>query len=323
MRILLVKLTSLGDVVKALPVIADIAEAIPRATVDWLVERPCDSLLALHPGLERVIPLELRRFRKDREYLAGLRGVAADLAELRARRYDCIVDLQSRVKSAVFARLARGPVVGLSPHPGSEPGYRWVCARGVAGPLKGTSAIAFNRIIAARALGYPEPIRAPRFGLKPPTPDALLRPEGRYAVLAHASSSPAKAWPVEGWIAVGRTLADRGIRCILPWGNQEESQAARALASRIGPGAWVPDSRPALAQWAGVLAEAKLVVGLDSGLTHLAAATGTPTLALFTATSAPIFGIEAATPHENLGDGGAPPSVDSVLEAARRLLDAG
>jgi heptosyltransferase I len=320
LRILLVKLTSLGDVVKALPVLADITEAIPDARVDWLVERPCDTLLGLHPGIDRVIPIELRRFRKDRRYLAGLQGIRADLAGLRERRYHCIVDLQARVKSVVFARMARGPVVGPAPHRGSEPGYRWVCARGVAAPDPGADAISANRIIAARALGYPVPSGAPRFGFGPLTAVLALRPIGPYAVLAHASSSPAKAWPSDSWIFLGRALADQGIRCLLPWGNEQEARSASRLADGIGPTASVTSRLPSLAEWAGLLSEASLVVGLDSGLTHLAAATGVPTLAIFTATSARIFGIRADTPHANLGDAGLAPETHEVVSAARRLL---
>ena len=123
LRILIIKLTSLGDVVKALPVVEDIHAALPGARVDWIVERPVDALLALHGGIARVIPIELRRYRKERRYAAGLGAIIRDLSALRAQRYDLVVDLQGRMKSALTARLACGPAVGPAPGPRSEPHY--------------------------------------------------------------------------------------------------------------------------------------------------------------------------------------------------------
>lgn len=321
MRILIVKLSSLGDVIKALPVIDDIRHALPRARIDWAVERPCDGLVALHPGIDRVVPLELRRYRKESRYLAGLRAATGDLGGLRARRYGRIVDLQGRVKSALVAALARGPVAGPEPGPSSEAGYqhlyRQVIGRAAFADL---DAIAVNRMLCARALGYTMPGTLPRFGLRPP---AGMRggviPASAFAVLVHGSSRPAKTWPESRWIETGRHLARRGLRCLLPWGDAAEAQRSHRLAAAIGDSI-VPEGPLPLANWAGVLAAASVVVGVDSGLTHLAAACGAPTVAIFVATQARVFGLQADTPHRNLGDVGTAPTSEEVLGAVDEVL---
>jgi len=322
-RVLIVKLTSLGDVIKALPVVDDIHRALPGATVDWVVERPVERLLALCEGLDAVIPLELRRFRKERRYGAALRAALRDLGQLRARRYDCIVDLQGRRKSAIVAALARGPVIGPAPGPSSEPMYHRLYRRSVdRASIEGLDAITVNRVLAARALGYPLPERAPHFGLRAAAPPpSELAPQAPFAVLVHGSSRPEKTWPEADWIELGRRLSRRGLRCLLPWGDAGERARALRLAAGIGD-AVVPERMPSLPEWVGLLGAARLVVGVDSGLTHLAAASGAPTIAIFTATSAAIFRVEADTPHRNLGDGRRLVPLSEVLDAADALLAA-
>lgn len=320
--ILIVKLTSLGDVIKALPVVDDIRRALPGATVDWVVERPGDSLLALHPGIATVIPLELRRYRKEGRYGAALRGVWRDIGLLRAHRYDCIVDLQGRRKSAIVAALARGPAIGPAPGPSSEPMYHRFYRRAVRRALfEGRDAISVNRILAAQALGYPMPSSPPRFGLRPGSaPPGDLAPAGPFAVLVHGSSKPEKTLSEATWIELGRWLSSRGLGCLLPWGDSQERARAQRLADAIGSAARVPQRMPSLTDWVGILARAAVVAGVDSGITHLAAASGAPTVAIFTATSSAIFRIEAETPHRNLGDAGRKVALAEIQAAVADLL---
>lgn len=321
-RILLVKLTSLGDVIKALPVVDDIHRAVPDAAIDWVVERPGDGLLALHPGIATVIPLELRRYRKEGRYGAALRAAWRDIGLLRVHGYDCIVDLQGRRKSAIVAALARGPVVGPAPGPSSEPMYHRFYRRRVGRDLfEGRDAISVNRILAARALGYPVPSSPPRFGLRPRSdPPVDLAPQGAFTVLVHGSSKPEKTLPEATWIELGRWLSSLGLRCLLPWGDRQEHARAQRLADAIGSAALVPQRMPSLTEWVSLLAGAAVVAGVDSGITHLAAASGAPTVAIFTATSSAIFRIAAETPHRNLGDAGRKVELAEIRTAVAALL---
>lgn len=322
-RILIVKLSSLGDVIKALAVVDDIRGALPDAIIDWAVERPCDALVALHPAIDRVIPFELRRYRKERRYGAGLKALVRDIRGLRAQRYDLVVDLQSRMKSALVGALARGPMVGLACGSTSERHYDRLYRRSIPrSALEGLDAVAAYRAQASQSLGYPMPAGEPSYGLhdpgRQPAVSSTILPSD-FAVLLHGSSGDEKCWPEERWVGLGRALHERGIRCFLPWGSAPEEERAHRLAAGI-PGATVPGHVLELVDWVGVLAAATLVVGVDTGLTHLAAACAAPTVAIFRATSATHSGASGTAPYRNLGDRGVEVSIEEVVAAADALL---
>src|SRR5690606_13481374 len=262
-RILIVKLTSLGDVIKLLPVIDDIRSSLPEVIIDWAVERPCDALVALHPGIDRVIPLELRRYRKERRYAAGLRALACDIRELRSHRYDLVVDLQSRMKSALIAALAHGPVVGLACGPGSEQHYDHLYQRRIPrAELAGLDAVSAYRAQAALSCGYSLPAHEASYGLRslgrvPAVSGTALAP--KFAFLLHGSSGTEKCWPEDRWIELGCALHARNLQCFLPWASQSERERADRLAAAI-PGATVPARILGLVDWVSVLASAALVV---------------------------------------------------------------
>ncbi len=320
-RILITKLTSLGDVVKTLPVVEDIRAAIPDARIDWVVERPVDALLELHPGIERVIPLELRRYRKERRYAAGLGAIIRDMSGLRAQRYDLVVDLQGRMKSALTAGFARGPVVGPAPGPRSEPHYHRLYRSCIpVGVSAGMNAIERNRALCAAALGYPLPRTAPDFGLRADDlPASSMVPSCGFALLAHGSSSAGKCWPERHWIELGRELERHGLCCLLPWGSIDENGRAHRIAAQIG-NALVLERSVTLPELMTLLSQAMVVIGTDSGLVHLAAACGAPTAAIFVATDPGVFGIRARTPYRNLGAPGLPPLPMQVLGEVEALL---
>lgn len=322
-RILVVKLTSLGDVVKALPVVDDIRCALPGATIDWAVERPCDALVALHPGIDRVIPFELRRYRKERRYGAGLGALVRDVRELRARRYDLVVDLQSRMKSVLVGAAAHGPAFGLACGPTSERHYDRLYRRAVPrDAIAGLDAVSAYRAQAAWSCGYPRPTGEANYGLREPgrmpAAPGLILPSS-VAVLLHGSSGSEKCWPEERWVGLSQALHERGIRSLLPWGCPSERERAHRLAAGI-PGSSVPGRVLELVDWVGVLARAGLVVGVDTGLTHLAAACAAPTVAIFRATSAAHSGIHGSVPHRNLGGEGIDVPVEQVVLAADAIL---
>jgi heptosyltransferase-1 len=232
------------------------------------------------------------------------------------------------MKSALTAWVARGPVSGPAPGPASEPLYAALYRHRVPRRIfEGLDAIEVNRALAAAALGYPRPDSPPSFRLEARSvilPAALheMAAQAPFAVLVHGSSKAEKAWPEADWIGLGRRLAASGLRCVLPWGSDAERAVAARLASAIGSKACLPPAMPSLVEWVGFLGRAALVVGVDSGLTHLAAASGAPTVALFVSTSPADFGVRADTPHRNLGDGRRPVALGEAIEAAGILLAA-
>lgn len=311
MRILFVKTSSLGDVIHHCPAVSDAARHVRGAVIDWVVEEPFADVPAMHAAVRRVIPVAVRRWRRApwrasvREEFARFRsGIAQE-------RYDRVVDTQGLLKSALIARLARGPRHGFD---------RASAREGIAARLyasrhpvaRGLHAVERNRRLTAAALGYPVPHSACDYGLRPPD-EAPFAVDGPYAVLLTMSSRADKLWPESRWIELGKVLARRGWRIVLPWGSEPERARASAIASCLA-GAIVPPALSIAAQ-AAAMARASAVVGVDTGLTHLGVALGRPTVGVYTATQPGLTGLHGGPRVRNAGGAGSPPEVPAVLEA--------
>lgn len=315
-RILLVKTSSLGDVIHNLPVATDIRRALPQASVDWVCEPPYAPLVALHPAVSRTFPLPLRNLKKRWYSPATWRDFRACRAALAAERYDLILDTQGLAKSAWIAAMASGPRAGYDAASAREP----IAARNYERHYtvsRDLHAVVRNRMLAAAALGYT--LDGPAdYGLSAGSgqswPD-LPRP---YAVFLHATSRADKMWPTARWVALARSLRERGLGIVLPWGaageRAESERIAAALAQDGGPRVWVPPAM-GLTSVADLLAGSQLVVGVDTGLAHLAVALGRPTVGLYCATDPGLTGLHGDARAINLGGVGNAPEVDAVLAA--------
>jgi heptosyltransferase-1 len=324
MKILLVRVSSLGDVLHNLPIVADIRRHFPDAQVDWVVEEGYVSLVKLNPHVRKVIPIALRRWRKglgNAAVRAELRGFFRDL---RAERYDYVFDTQGLIKTGIVMACARtrpdGQKIGMA-NGTEDSGYEGVSrifhSRSIPVAPR-THAVARGREVVAAALGYAVDT-PPDFGL--PAPEAGARPAwmpaGDYAVFFHGTARDAKKWPAPHWIALGQALAPLTI--LLPWGSPREKEEAERLAAGL------PNARvlPKLSMMDAVelARHAALAVGVDTGLTHIAAAFVRPTVEIYA--DSPRWKTEGNWSPRiiNLGDTGAPPTVDDVTAAARRLLE--
>lgn len=318
MKILLIKTSSMGDVIHNLPVVADLQRAHPTAVVDWVVEEAYAGLVRLHPGVRRVIPVALRRWRKTLHQRATWEEIKIFVQQLREVPYDLIIDTQALLKSAVLARLARGVRVGYSAASCREPLAALFYQRRLTYPaVKAVHAVKRYRDLAAWALHYPL-LAAPHYGLSTPAQAGVWQASaGPYAVLLHSTARASKLWPEARWAELIQGLDQHGLKVVLAWGNRAEQQRAQTLAAD-GRACVAP--RPFnLEEWAQILGNAALVVGLDTGLTYLAAAVGTPVVALYCDTAPAQAGVEVDTPHCNLGGIGTPPSAAEVLQAALKL----
>ncbi|OIQ91526.1 lipopolysaccharide heptosyltransferase 1 [mine drainage metagenome] len=326
-RVLLVKTSSMGDVVHALPVVADLHAAFAGVTVDWLVEEAYAPLVRAHPGVDRVIELALRRWRRSPCAAATRQQWRAMLAQLRGARYDAVIDLQGLVKSAAVARLARGEHVGLSWASAREPLAALFYTRRMRSSRGRTeAAVPRCRELAAWAMRY-TPQGAPRYGLQIDADHPDWVGEGAYAVLLSATAKPRKLWDEAHWIELAAALHARGLRSVFAWGSAAERERAqrlqRAVDARCGAGvACLAPQAFALDAWMRVLRAAALVVGVDTGLLYLGAAVGTPAVAIHAGSSPHSVEFESAAPWRCLGDDGAPPSPAAVLDAVRDVLAA-
>lgn len=313
MRILLIKTSSLGDVIHNLPVATDLRVRFPDAAIDWVVEEAFADVVRLHPGVRRVLPVAIRRWRGSLLAPATWSEAAAFRATLQQERYDLVLDTQGLLKSALIARMARGRRCGYAAASAREPVAARFYDTTFAVP-KNLHAVERNRHLASLAAAYPM-MPAPDYGI---APSRAAGDEARCAVLLTATSRDDKLWPEERWIGLGRALQDKGLICLLPSGSPVERERAIRIAKAIpGAVALPPLGLDALARQ---LATARLVVGVDTGLLHLAAALGRPTVALFCASDPALTGVLAATPAINLGARGQPPELAAVLTAVAPFL---
>jgi heptosyltransferase-1 len=314
-KILLVKTSSLGDVVHQMPAITEVRRNYPAAKIAWVVEEDYAPLARLHPGVDAVHPVAARRWWRQ-PGLAAWRELRAFARALRAEQYDRIVDTQGLLRSAIIARMARGERHGYDRFSAREPWATPLYDRGHR-VERGLHAIMRNRLLSGAALGY-APAGDPDYGLA----DARLAEPtpAPYAVLLHGSAGADKRWQQAHWIALGATLEARGLDLRVPWGSEGEREGSDGIARALTR-ASVPGRKP-LDQVARLLAGARLVVGVDTGLVHLAAALGVPLVAIFIASDPGLTGPRGSGPIAIVGKNGEAPSVDDVRNAAIQILAA-
>ncbi|MGQ0545798.1 MAG: lipopolysaccharide heptosyltransferase I [Betaproteobacteria bacterium] len=304
-RILFVKTSSLGDVVHHCPAVSDAAAALPGAAIDWVVEEPFAGVAAMHPAVRRVIPVSVRRWRNALWEPAVWSQMGEFRRTLGAERYDAVIDTQSLLKSALVCRFASGTRHGMDRASAREPmAARFYDVRHLV--PRGLHAVERNRRLTAASLGYALKGNC-NYGLQvnnaAPSGDA-------YAVLLTMTSREDKLWPESRWIELGRAL---GVRAVLPWGSDAERSRAERIASGIGR-ASVPE-RMSLRQLGELFSAAKRVVGLDTGLTHLAAALGSPTVGIYCGSDPALTGLYGAARGSNVGGPGRAPAVAEVLKS--------
>lgn len=288
MRVLVVKMSSLGDVVHTLPAVTDARNALGGdVTFDWVVEEAFAAIPRRHPAVAEVLPIAWRRWR--RRVLEDRRELAGFCTSLRSRRYDLVLDAQGLYKSAAVTRLARSTsTAGLDRRSAREAGAALAYHRRVAVP-RGQHAVDRVRQLFAGALDYPLPAGPPEFGIEQPLAgDSGAAPR---CLLLHGTTWPSKHWPERFWRDLAERAAAGGYDVWLPWGDEAEGERAERIAR--GTPARVLPRRP-IGELIDELSTASLVVGVDSGLAHLCAALGVPTLVLYGSTSSRLTGCRGA-----------------------------
>jgi len=284
-RILLIKPSALGDVVHALPVVATLKRRYPEIPLDWLVEEEAAPLVEGHPAVATLVVSGrrrwLRQLRRPADVPVTLREIRAWLKALRRRRYDVVLDLQGLLKSAMYVVAAGAPVrVGLAD---AREGAGWVLTHRVPVPPQPVHAVERYLALAAAVdareavrdftipLGSDDLEAARRLLDDLPRPRVVLHPAARWET---------KLWEVERWRAVAASLADEGAGVVVTGGPADAAMAAAICDGlRQAPRSLV--GRISLKTLAAVLRSADLMITVDSGPMHIAAALGTPVLALF------------------------------------------
>ncbi len=317
MRVLIVKTSSMGDVVHALPAVSDLARAFPGIEIDWLVEKGFAAMPQQHRAVKRVIALQWRKWRKSLRSPETRTALRQWRAEMVQQPYDLVIDLQGLIKSAAFSCFAHGPRAGYDRQSIREPLAALFYGRTGHVP-KNLHAIDRCRHLMSQLMGYPLPATPPDFGLQAdahawtPCPD-------RFAVLIPCASRPEKLWPQADWVAIGQVLRKRGWQVAVMWGSPQERDLAEAIASEIG--GHVPPFLT-VSQAADTLAQAEVVIGLDTGMSHLAAAHGRPTVGIYCDHEPGLAGLRGAGPVVSLGGKGQTPSLAQVCDALQQVAPA-
>lgn len=313
-NILFVKTSSLGDVIHQMPAVTEARRHLPAAHFSWAVEEEFAPLVALHPAVNEVIAVATRRWRREGPKLSLGGDMRRTIRALRARHYDAIVDTQGLLRSALIARVARG----------RRHGYDKASVRERLAALfynvhhtvpRDRHAVVRNLALTALALGY-VPGGPIDYGLdRHLISDAVVSP---YAIAFHATAQTRKEWPEQNWVELGRILGSRAPRLLFPWGSETERARSERIAAQL-PHGRVPDRRPIDAM-ARLVAGASFVVGVDTGLVHLAAAMGVPLTAIFTGSEPGLTGPVGTGKVEIIGGKGVVPAVSDVVAAIDRTM---
>ena len=289
MRVLIVKTSSLGDVLHTLPAVTDASRSIPDIRFDWVVEEAFAEVPAWHASVDRVIPVALRRWKHAPLQVLRHGEPQAAVRQLRQCGYDRVIDAQGLLKSAMIARFARGPRYGLDAASAREPlaarsyNRRFAIARQ-------QHAVARVRQLFAQALQYELPDGLPDYGVRQRFP---VERQQQSLVFLHGTTWLTKHWPEAYWTQLAGLAVAAGFQVKLPWGNVTEKQRAEKIAAMHEGVDVLP--RMLLGELAGVIAAARGVVGVDTGLVHLAAALGTPCVTLYGATDPGLIGTVGAS----------------------------
>ena len=342
-KILLVKLSSLGDVLHNLPIVWDLRKRLPNAQIDWIVEEAYVHLLeplkttASFRGIDRIVPIAFRRWRKSLFSITTWREFLAMRNLLQLVSYDVVLDTQGLLKSALVCALAmksnHAIVCGLgnaTQYSGYEPMARMFYTKSVHVPVQ-CHAIDRSRRVMCSAFGWPlidrrsePPLFYPHIFMEQLAPlsiEGLRKFNGEivpYIVCFHSTARAAKRWSSENWMDLGKALSSQGYQIVFPWGSPKEMRISAFMTSQV-PGAILPRA-VSIEEAFSLVAHAALTIGVDTGLTHLAAALGKPTIEIYC--DSPKWKTEGfwSSNIANIGNYKDIPQVSKVLQAAEALL---
>lgn len=317
-RILLVKTSSLGDVIHNLPVVTDILQHYPDAQIDWVVEENFADIPKLHPAVNTIFTVAVRRWRKQAFSKNTWHEIADFKNKIAQQPYDLVIDTQGLIKSAIMATFSKGIKFGFDKASAREPiaSYFYDKKHLVS---RNQHAVVRNRELAAYACGYPKPNDAPEYGLSTVKSRTALDLPEHFAIGLHGTSKDSKLWPTSHWITLAKELAKQQLYLVLPWASDAEHRRAQEVSAHHENVIVLP--KLSITDLAGIIHHAWAAIGVDTGLSHLSVALNIPTVAIYTDTNPALTGVMASTKGQIINLGGVKqiPSVTSVLDAIKKV----
>lgn len=286
MHILIVKTSSLGDVIHTLPALTDAKKAIPDISFDWVVEEAFAEIPQWHPTVKNVIPIAWRRWRKNITPAFCSGELPTFLKTLRQKKYDLIIDAQGLIKSAIITTIARGVTCGYDKNSAREKQATFFYKNKFA-IAKNHHAITRIRQLFAATLKYKTPTTAPDYNINKQMLPPIDNNE-KYLVFFHGSSREEKCWQEQKWIELTSLATANGFIVYFPWGNDTEFERAKRITQNNNRARVLPKLN--LTAIATLLQSARGAVAVDTGLGHVAAALETPTISLYGPTAPKLIG---------------------------------
>ncbi len=316
MKILIVKTSSMGDILHALPVAYDLRQAMPDAVIHWVAEESFADIARLSPCVDEVKTCAFRRWRKALFARSTREEVARLKADLRNEHYDVVLDIQGLARSGLLASWARGKeTVGYTAAAAKERLAALFYTKGLNLPAS-IPAVLRYRMAAAATLGYTIDTSVARYGLRSSaTPSVDVK--GPFAALCVNTSRDTKLWSETNWTQLGLKLLETGRRSVFFWGNATEKARVERIAATIPEAIVAP--RDTLLKTAALISMADVAIGVDTGLTHMAAALGRPSVGIFVSTPIDRLSLVGEGPVKSLGE---TPSVEAVWQAVTDVLPA-
>lgn len=296
MRVLFVKLTSMGDLIHALPAITDAARAIPNISFDWVIEKSFSEVAKWHPAVKNIIPTSHRKWKNNfsQSYKSG--EIQQFIKTLRTEKYDLVIDGQASIKSALTMLFTKGTRCGLDKNSARE----WIAHLAYQKKFfvdKDMHAIKRLRSLFSQVLDYPYVNDQPDYGISDYVfPSLRLNLPKPYLVFVHNASWQSKRWPESYWRQLVILAAREGFHVLLPWGNEAEKQRAIRISTNNSNASVLPFC--SLSQHAAILKGSKGAVCSDTGLSHLAAALNIPAVTLYGPTSTQLIGTTGLNQHQ-------------------------
>ena len=286
MKVLLVKTSSLGDLIHCMPAVDDLAQQRPDIELHWLVEEGFVDIPHWHPFVKKTFAYAQRRWRKSLFSRQTRTEIKQLKSQLITEQYDAVIDAQGLVKSALAVRWLKTQKFGYDKHSIREPFAARFYTDKFNCSLKQT-AIYRNKQLFAWAFDYTAPGKI-SFGLSIEQAKGVNIPSKPYAVFLHGTNWPSKVWPTHSWIEAAKQLIQKDVQVFIPWSNEEEKARAEIIAQKSG--AQVLD-KMSLQALSFLLQHAKLVIGCDTGLSHISAALATPTIGIYGASNSQLTGL--------------------------------
>ncbi len=278
-KILITKITSMGDLIQTLPAITDAVKAFPGLRFDWLAEESFQEIPRLHPSVDKIIILPYRRWKKNKWQALQSGEVSEFIKNLRAERYDMIIDAQSNLKSAFVSALAKGKKYGLDGKSVHEYGAHLAYHKKVRVNRKQNHAERVRQMMAA-VLGYESPNTQADYGINPAhLPSLNFNLPEKFVMAIPISSANNKLWPEPYWLEVIQNIVRSGYEVVLPWWSDEEKARAERLKNNSSLIHLLPIL--SLTEKASVLARASAAISIDTGLAHMAAMLNIPNICLY------------------------------------------